>query len=189
MSTAIKGPWLVVLLRQVEQALTVALSLPDHPAVGNLPEKQHTVVGLAEVYLPRPIWLDTAPFPGPDGQHSVHRDRFAEQVVGCLTYRSWLTTPLDLTDAGTRNGLAVAMALALGLDPTDGVIWTRIAGGGGWRLFTIQGFVDFEDFEGAVSGGRVLCAPEVYVELDRSRALALAFLHVLVTSAPTEARS
>lgn len=188
MSTApLKGPWLVVVLGQVEQALNLAVALPDHPAVRALPEAQRTVLGLAEAYLPRSMWLDTAPFPGPDGQYSVHRNRFSEQIRNCLTHRSWLNTPLDLTDAGTRNGLAVAMALALGLDPTDGVIWTEIEGGG-WRLFTVHGFVDFDDFEGAVPFGRILAAPEVNSEPDRPRALALAFLHVLTMSAPTGAR-
>jgi hypothetical protein len=183
MSTApLKGPWLVVVLGQVEQALNLAVALPDHPAVRALPEAQRTVLGLAEAYLPRSMWLDTAPFPGPDGQYSVHRNRFSEQIRNCLTHRSWLNTPLDLTDAGTRNGLAVAMALALGHDPTDGVIWTRVEGGGGWRLRT-DSFVDFDDFEGIVAGGQVLYAPGVNSERDRVSALALAFLHVLAAKA------
>lgn len=168
----IQGPEPIVQLRHMRQALTLALGHVDSAAIRGLEESERTLVGLVEAYLPPLVGIK-------DGEITVQTDlawamRRAEEENEEV---------LSLTDAGTRNGLAVAMALALGLDPSDGVIWTEIEGGGGWRLFTVHGFVDFDDFEGAVPFGRILAAPEVNSEPDRARALALAFLHALTMSA------
>lgn len=161
-------------LAQLRDLLAVAHG-PAVERVQRLPENAEMVQWpaflIAAPYLPKDVRVIDQPS-GHDVAVSLHTALMWDKIAG------W---SLDLTDPGTVNALRVGLALAQGLDPTDGAIWTRITGGG-WRLFTTGGFVDFDDFAGAVVGGRIVNAPAVLAEPDSTRALVLAVESVLGAS-------
>ena len=132
--------------------LRTLLTMAHGPAVERLEDR--TPEGVARVYLPR--WL-------------------------CVTAPAWHhTRPLDLTEPGTVHAIKVALALALGLDPTNGVKWTRNGADNAWILDASDwcAFVSADLLARVHVPRRGIAADGVAAEPDAIKALGLACQHV-----------
>lgn len=161
--------------------LRALLERAHGPAVERLTDR--TPEGVARAYLPLDIRLQWS-------EHIADRMETADALREAENTYWSSRKSLCLADPGTVNAVKVALALALGLDPAAGVLWSR--GRGGWWLHCeIDGpgtahfgrnVASWPDWQ----GHRHLYAPIVAAEPDPVRALILAADHVLCSPAANE---
>lgn len=92
---------------------------------------------------------------------------------------AWGDRALDLDDKWCIAALRIALALSLGLDPTDGVIWQPTVLG--WTLVTSTRSITFTKSLWAANtdSRRIRLAPAVAEELNSTQSLVLACKHIL----------
>ena len=148
--------------------LRTLLTMAHGPAVERLEDR--TPEGVARVYLPHAVYV---PGDAWAARHSV----YMPVALGSSSYQRAL---IDLTEPGTVHALKVALALALGLDPTNGVKWTRNGADNAWILDASDwcAFVSADLLARVHVPRRGIAADGVAAEPDAIKALVLACQHV-----------